>query len=157
MTRPLVITSPLNPNSVAIYLMASVVGIAHLLGVAEARALTIWLGVPFANVWAVIMCIAPLAAVFGAIIIGKGLETFGLRIEGWSAFATAAAAGTYAVGLVHGYGMTVPVTFILTLIVTLGPLARAGQAWYELRRVNRGRAHPVAADPPPLGDPDDRR
>jgi hypothetical protein len=158
-SRTFTIATPVTPDRFALYGLASLTGLVYLLGSAgpTQKVMTEWLGPSFTGAWAFVFFIAPLVVMAGAVTTARGHVVTGLRVEQWAALATGVAAALFFLALIRGYGWGAPVASIFSLLIVFGPLGRALQVRYELKRVHRALANPQPTDPAPLGDPDDSR
>lgn len=129
------ITSPDHAGGLGLYGMQIALGVAYILGLAEARTMVTLTSALASDVWALVLLLGGLTAIMGA-LNAKTAPPKGMRVEMWACVVVAAASFTYEATLVAGNGWTgVVATQIYATGVGVSCTCRAVQVLRERRKV----------------------
>lgn len=147
MTRAVTITTTTHALAVSIYALQAAQGALYLVGLAEAKTMTVWVGPVVASVWAMVLLVAGCAAVV-ATRLARESPMPALVAEAWACVALGAASAWYEVTLVVGNGWTeVVTTQSYALMVAVGCFCRLYQIRREHKRVTAALTEPVKTTP----------
>lgn len=147
MNQPVTITTTTHALAVSIYALQATQGALYLLDLANAASMSDWLGQVFADVWAMVLLLAGIAAV-AATQMSKDYTRPALRAESAACVALAVASLFYEVTLVRGNGIgEVVTTQSYALMVAIGCGFRVWQIRREQRRVHAALVPPQKTTP----------
>lgn len=129
--RRRIVTTPTNALTVTVYASQVGLGVAYLVGLAEAVTLTALVGPVLAQVWALVMLISALLALTAVFTVRENVER-ALLAEGVGATTVGVISLLYEVTLLIGNGpLSVVTTQTYAIAVGVGCLARAWQIYRE--------------------------
>lgn len=134
---PTTVTTPTHALTVTVYGSQVLLGVAYLVGLAEAKAMTEIAGPTLAAVWALCLLLSSLTALV-SVVGAKDRIRRSLAVEMWAALAVGLVSLIYEVTLLIGNGpLGVVTTQTYALAIGIGCLARAWQIRRELARIRR--------------------
>lgn len=129
--RRRIVTTPTNALTVTVYASQVGLGVAYLVGVAEAVAMTALVGPVLAQVWALVMLVSALLALTAVFTVRENVER-ALLAECVGATTVGVISLLYEVTLLIGNGpLSVVTTQTYAIAVGVGCLARAWQIHRE--------------------------
>lgn len=129
--RQRIVTTPTNALTVTVYASQVGLGVAYLVGAAEARTMVDLVGPMLADAWALVLLVSSLLALVAVFTVKENVER-ALMAEMFGATTVGVVSLIYEVTLLIGNGpLSVVTTQTYAIAVGVGCLARAWQIFRE--------------------------